>query len=184
MTSSGQLPRFTFRPVTRDDIALMHRWLNLPHVKVWWGDNTSLTELAREYGEYIDGVEPIEAYIVGYEGREIGHTQWARYADYAWYGKILGLTESEIAGGANCDVFIGDASLLYRGLGSALVRQFTDEIIFADAAITTCFIDPEQHNHAAIRAYEKAGFTFVRDVADDGDGHTVHLMARQRPKPL
>ena len=54
------------------------------------------------------------------------------------------------------------------------------EVIFADPAVPRCFIDPEQINKAAIRAYEKAGFTFVRDVADDGEGKTVHLMEMTR----
>jgi RimJ/RimL family protein N-acetyltransferase len=63
-----------------------------------------------------------------------------------------------------------------------LVAHVVHEIVFADPTVTTCFIDPDARNRGAIRAYEKAGFRFVRDVADDGGGDRVHLMAMDRPR--
>ena len=29
--------RIRFRPLRMDDLELMHRWLNAPHVAKWWG---------------------------------------------------------------------------------------------------------------------------------------------------
>jgi RimJ/RimL family protein N-acetyltransferase len=171
--------KFSFRPMTKSDIPLMHRWLNLPHVAEWWGGD-SLEEVAKEYGEYLDGVEPIHPFIASCDGIEIGHLQWMRYRDYPKYMQILRIDDPDAA---NCDVFIADEHFLHRGVGAPMIRAFADEVIFADPTITTCFIDPDARNKIAIRAYEKAGFRFVRHIADAGDGDPVHLMVRRnRPE--
>jgi RimJ/RimL family protein N-acetyltransferase len=120
----------------------------------------------------------VHGYLAVVDGRPAGHTQWMRYADYAWHARILGI---EPRGAANCDLFIGESDLLYQGLGAQVLRGFVEEVIFRQPDVERCFIDPEQPNHAAIRAYEKAAFVFLRDIADDGDGHTVHLMELPRP---
>ena len=161
--------------MTRADIPLMHRWLNLPHVAEWWGGD-SLAAVAKEYGEYIDGTEPIHPFIASCDGVEIGHLQWMRYRDYPKYMQILRIDEPDAA---NCDVFIADENFLHKGVGAPMIRAFVDEIIFA-SGVTTCFIDPDARNKIAIRAYEKAGFGFVRHIDDDGEGDPVHLMARSR----
>lgn len=136
-----------------------------------------MTEVEREYGEYIDGVEPIRAYLALAGDTPIGHLQWMRYSDYAWYARILEIDDLQ---SANCDVFIGEPDYLSRGIGASMVRRFVHEIIFAEGDVTSCFIDPEPDNRVAIRAYEKAGFVFVRAIADDGEGHGVHLMELRR----
>lgn len=169
-----------FRPLLRADLPLMHRWLCLPHVAEWWGAGAIFEEVAREYGEYIDGVEPIRPYLVLDGERPIGHLQWMRYGDYAWYARELGIDDFDAA---NCDVFIGEPDCLHRGLGAPMIARFVDEIVFAEPRITTCFIDPDPQNRAAIRAYEKAGFVFVREVRETSDG-AVWLMERKRALPL
>jgi aminoglycoside 6'-N-acetyltransferase len=164
--------KFTFRKMTRADIPLMDRWLKLPHVAEWWGES----DVEKEYGEYIDGVEPIHPYIARVDGTEIGHLQWMRYRDYRQYMQILRIDDPSAA---NCDVFIADEHFLHRGVGAPLIRAFVDEIIFS-SGVTTCFIDPDARNKIAIRAYEKAGFRFVRHIDDDGEGDPVHLMVLPR----
>jgi RimJ/RimL family protein N-acetyltransferase len=164
--------KFTFRAMTRGDIPLMHRWLNLPHVAEWWGGGDSLEDVEKEYGEYIDGIEPIHPYIAYADGVAIGHLQWMRYRDYPKYMQILRIDDPSAA---NCDVFIADEHFLHRGVGAPMIRAFVDTVIFADG-VTTCFIDPDARNKIAIRAYEKAGFRFVRHIENDGEGDPVHLM--------
>jgi aminoglycoside 6'-N-acetyltransferase len=161
--------------MTRADIPLMHRWLNLPHVAEWWGAD-SLEDVTKEYGEYIDGIEPIHPFIASCDGTEIGHLQWMRYRDYRKYMQILRIDDPDAANG---DVFIADEHFLHRGVGAPLIRAFVDEIIFA-SGVATCFIDPDARNKIAIRAYEKAGFRFVRRIDDDGEGDPIHLMSCSR----
>jgi len=81
---------------------------------------------------------------------------------------------------SNCDVLIGEADLAHRGVGSQMIRAFVERVIFADARITTCIIDPHTENTSAIRAYEKAGFAFLRVAPEDGDGRAVYLMELRR----
>ena len=169
---------FRFRPMTRADLSLMHAWLNLPHVAAWWGGGATFEAVREEYEAYIDGREHIHPYVVLVGESAIGHIQWMRYSSYPTYAVTLRI---EDLGAANCDVLIGEVDFVHRGLGGPLVRQFVREVIFANPDVSSCFIDPTQENHVAIRAYEKAGFRFVRDVDDDGEGHSVHLMELTRP---
>jgi aminoglycoside 6'-N-acetyltransferase len=78
----------------------------------------------------------------------------------------------------NCDVLLGE--MAHRGLGPGLIRQFLREVAFADPAVTVCVIDPHASNARAIRAYEKAGFRFVRRVIDFEDKVPLHLMELTR----
>ena len=55
------------------------------------------------------------------------------------------------------DLSIGVPELVGKGHGSAIVRQFTEEL-FEEGA-PRVIIDPDPTNARAIRAYEKAGFT-------------------------
>jgi len=168
---------FRFPPLTRADLAQMHRWLVAPHVAAWWGAPPSLADVEKEYGEYVDAVEPIHAHLVVCDGIAIGHAQWMQYADYAWYARVLGIEDLRAA---NCDVFIGEVDWIHRGVGSAMVARYVEDVVFADARVSRCYIDPDARNAIAIRAYEKAGFRFVRDVADDGEGNSVRLMEKER----
>jgi aminoglycoside 6'-N-acetyltransferase len=170
---------FEFRALAAEDFERMHRWLNTPHVSEWWGGGATMEDVVREYSSYLDGTEKVRGYIVSLEGAPIGHVQWIRYGDYPDYMRIVG---NDNPNAANCDVFIGEVDHLHRGLGGPLLIQFIRDVIFADPSITTCFIDPHPSNRIAIRAYEKAGFRSVRDVADDGHGEPVHLMEMKRPE--
>ena len=167
-----------FRRLCIADLPALHRWMNAPHAKRWFGKHAvTLEEVAREYTKYIDGSEPIFSFVVSYDGRDIGLLQWVRFGDHEWLMRAYGVDDPEAT---NCDVLIGDPDYVHRGLGPAMIRRFLDEIVFADPRATCCIIDPEPDNHVAIRAYEKAGFRFLREVADDGEGSPVHLLELRR----
>ena len=54
------------------------------------------------------------------------------------------------------DISIGPAEMVGIGHGSAIVRQFVEELF--DEGAPRVVIDPHPDNKRAIRAYEKAGF--------------------------
>jgi len=60
------------------------------------------------------------------------------------------------------------------------VRRLLEEHIFADPRVVSCVIDPLVGNAIAIRAYEKAGFHFLRVAPEDGEGRAVYLMELRR----
>lgn len=171
------MPTFRFPRLTRADLPLLQRWLATPHVAEWWGRAPTLADVEKEYGEYIDGREPIHPHLVVCDGIAIGHAQWMQYGDYAWYARLLGIDDPRTA---NCDVLIGEVDWVHRGIGPHMVARYVDDVVFADSSVSTCTIDPDARNTIAIRAYERAGFRFVRDVKDDGEGNAIRLMEKQR----
>jgi hypothetical protein len=73
----------TTRPLTRDDLPLLHRWLHTPHVREWWrADPTTPTDIARKYEPRIDGVVPTRMFIIELRGEAVGLIQCYRHADH------------------------------------------------------------------------------------------------------
>lgn len=167
----------TFRPATRADFPLLHRWFHEAHAKEWYAKRgATLADVTAEYGPYIDGETPIHVYVVAHDSVPIGMMQWCRFGDFDFLMNDYQVTDRNAC---NCDVLIGEPAAAYRGLGAPMVLKFLREIVYVHADVTSCFIDPEAKNAIAIRVYQRAGFHFVRDVKDD-DGTEVHLMEMSR----
>ena len=113
----------------------------------WWDD--AEVELAR-IREHMDSIS-VEPLIVELDGRPIGYMQ--SYDPHLEDGHPY---QDQPFGTLGIDISIGDAELVGIGHGSAIVRQFVDEL-FAEGA-PRVIIDPDPANGRAIRAYEKAGF--------------------------
>jgi len=155
--------------------------MNALHVQPWWGNGRSLGELEAEYRPCIAKASPIRAYIAWCAHRPVGFIEWTRMGDFPDFQRAYGVDNSSAA---NCDVLIGEPDAVYRGFGAPLLVAFLREYVFADARVQTCLMDPEPDNARAIRAYEKAGFRFVRALPEDGEGHGVYLMELTRAEFL
>jgi aminoglycoside 6'-N-acetyltransferase len=103
--------------------------------------------------------------------------EWCRFGDYPDVMGFYGVEDPDIV---NCDVLIGEPDVAHRGLGAPMIRRFLKEIVFQEARFRTCIIDPETENKSAVRTYEKAGFRYLRSIADDGEGHPVTLLELRR----
>lgn len=166
---------FVFRPIVPDDIATLHRWRNLPHVSRWWEPSKiTLDEAKAEYAHYMKPDHKVDAYIVSHEGRDIGYMQRWRVADFPDYKPYVPLTDAV----QGLDVFIGEADLLHKGIGTRLIRAYITAYVFHDADVPAVIIDPLPDNKAAIRAYEKVGFVHERTFTHDGI--PVYLMRLKR----
>ena len=148
--------------------------MHAPHARETFGHWT-LPDVLDTYSKAIDGREPFHAYVVLADGAPVGMMSWCRFRDFP---EMRACYEVEDDDAVNCDVLLGE--MAHRGLGPGLVRQFLREIVFVDPTVTSCVIDPHARNRTAIRAYEKAGFTFVREVLDHEDQVPLHLMALSR----
>ena len=62
----------TFRPMSRDDLPLVHEWHQRPHVQEWWVERKTFEETEAHYGPTIDGVEPTDHYIALLDGEPFG----------------------------------------------------------------------------------------------------------------
>jgi RimJ/RimL family protein N-acetyltransferase len=165
-----------FRPMTRDDLPLVHEWHQRPHVVRWWTVRKTFEEVEEHYLPTIEGTEPTDHYIALLEDEPVGMIQSYQVSDYPDWEALTGVGPSV----AGIDLFIADEALTGRGIGTEMIRRFVDEVVFAEPATTACVADPDVQNLASMRAFEKAGFRVVREFVDPEDGELHALVRRDR----
>ena len=155
---------YAFRDMTAGDLPTIRRWLAAPHVREWWGDPAEQFALVSG-----DLDEPaMDQYIVSTEGRAFGYLQC--YDLTAWNSGFGAQPE----GTRGIDLFIGEADMIERGHGAALIRAYVEGRL--RGGTPRMVTDPDPKNVRALRAYEKAGFRRDRMV-DTPDGPSL-LMVR------
>jgi RimJ/RimL family protein N-acetyltransferase len=77
-------------------------------------------------------------------------------------------------------MFIGNQDYLSQGLGAPLLRRFVREVVFADASVVSCTIGPDPTNSIAMKAYEKAGFRYLRTIQLQETNEQQYLMVMTR----
>jgi RimJ/RimL family protein N-acetyltransferase len=159
----------SFRRLTMEDLPLMHRWLNTDHVAQWYDVGgvhyPAVEQVEARYAPAIRGEMPTDQYVILYGDLPIGPIQTYRIGDHPAYAQAV-----QLDGGAwGVDIAIGEVDYVHRGLGSYILRRFLRDIVFALPNVTSCVIGPDPTNSIAIRAYEKAGFTYLKTVTVPGD---------------
>ena len=149
---------YDFRPMSADDLPLMRRWLEMPHVREWWGDPETELGFIRDM---IEGRDTTRPFIFSVDGRPLGYIQYWFVHDYqnaTWIADHPWLAElpSDAVG---VDLSIGDPGRLSEGVGSGVLRAFAEHL--GRLGHRTIVIDPDPANGRAVRAYEKAGFRAI-----------------------
>ncbi len=155
----------TFRRLADDDLPLLHRWLNEPGVVRWWeGDDVSWEAVVRDYGS--TPTDSTEHWIASVDGRDVGWIQCYAVVDSpeeAAQWCALGVDRTA----AGIDYLLGEPAGRGRGLGTAMIRTFVADVVFArHPAWSQACAAPQTGNVASWRALEKAGFRFVGMVED------------------
>ena len=161
-----------FRPLTEDDLPLVRDWLQREHVRPWWRD--SIEESIAECRGTIEGREPTDHYLIVLDGRPVGMIETYLVSDYPDWEAIVQVGD----GVAGVDLLIGEADLIGRGLGPRILADFARDVVFADAKRKACVAAVEEENQRSWRAFEKAGFHYVRDVEEDGLPHRLMRLDR------
>lgn len=178
---------FAFTRTRRADFPQLQTWLEKPHVARFWNHRTSDTDIEQDFGGSVDGTEPSEDFIVSYESSPIGFIQRYRLQDYPDDLALLERLVPIPAHTISIDYFIGEAALIGKGVGSAMIRAFVekcrDELPHATAVIVPVVVA----NRASWRALEKAGFHRVGEGSlppdnpiDDGAHFISGLDLHQR----
>src|ERR1051325_5052602 len=155
---------YQFRPMSADDLPLIRRWLEAPHVSKWWpGADRQVANISSHLTE-----PNIELFVVHADARPIGYLQCY---DVPAGGQPF---PEHPSGSRGIDQFIGEADMIGCGHGSAFIRSFVDRLF--DAGVPRVMTDPDPANARAVRAYEKAGFAADR-LVDTPHGRTL-LMVR------
>ena len=171
---TGDAHDITFRPLLETDLPLMYQWLATDHVSEWYPiDDIAKPpfEVVRaHYLPMIRGEELTYGYLILFAGTPIGFIQTYLIRDHPEYARAVQVED----GAAGVDLFIGEPTAVHQGLGPQILRRFLQEVVFRTLGASSCIIGPQPENQAAIRAYEKAGFEYLKTVrapSSPGEGH-------------
>lgn len=172
----------SFKPIEDENFPLLFKWLNTPHVKLWWGDEQcdSLEATEKKYASYVLGYKEsqgqnkkISAFIIYCAFEPIGYIQYYNAYDFPRTGYQL---MSNIKLLSAIDTYIGEPHYVKKGIGASMIDQFLKATVWNH--FDGCFVDPDVSNDYAIRVYEKAGFKTIKRL----ENPHVQWMLRKKEK--
>lgn len=173
-------PAFTFEALRENDLELVRTWLLRPHVRRWYHDDATEdypNDTIADCRDAIRGEDPTDQYLIALDDRPIGEIQSYLIDDHPEYAAQVGLGRPAFG----IDLFISEPDLIGHGHGPALIRAFLRDVAFPRYEVDLCVIGPTLSNVAAIRAYEKAGFRFLKTYLEPASREQGHyLMALTR----
>lgn len=151
--------RFEFLHLTEDDLPMLFKWLNRPHLIKWWGREVSLDQVREKYLSRIEDKEAAKPFIVKMNDKPIGYIQYynAGEGNPDWWSDKPG---TDVLG---IDQFIADEENLNKGIGTSMISGFI-KLLFEDKHVTEIRVDPRPDNLRAIRCYEKVGFQKIKTI--------------------
>jgi aminoglycoside 6'-N-acetyltransferase len=127
---------------------LLASWLARPHARQWWGDP------AVNLHEALTPAAGMGQALILMDERPVGYLRWQPMTVVEL--TALGLPDPP-PGVLDVDVLLGEDQLRGRGVASAALRLISTRLL-ANPAVPFLTLYTSVDNHAAIRAYEKAGF--------------------------
>jgi len=160
--NSGQRA-ISFIPVACEHFPLLRKWMTLPHMREWWGEPEPGLGYIRDMVEGRDTTRP---FLIAVNGTPVGYIQYwfiGHHQNQEWLNDHPWLAELS-ADAIGIDLSIGEPEWLSIGVGSAALSQFVSKL--RAEGHQTIVIDPDKKNARAIRAYTKAGFKPVPQLAE------------------
>ena len=161
----------SLRPADPRDWPLIHTWLLQPEIQRWWG---SLAAAESEVMAALRSDMGLCSIII-IDGSNIGYAQAQDAGPLA-----ADVPASLTAGCFRVDAFVGDPAFRGQGVAQSALRLVAAEVFATTLAPAVIVVAPIRHE-AAVRAYEKAGFKWLRVIADPLLGPSW-LMRLERPQ--
>ncbi|MEO0635580.1 MAG: GNAT family N-acetyltransferase [Pseudomonadota bacterium] len=158
-------PTYRFEPIGAEHEADFKAMLREPHVGEWWGEANHEWQLIEEgeaSGESRGFAVFLDKAFLGYVQVWIPNWDPSYQQEEPWQAEMP-------EGSRGVDITLASRAL---GHGAKIVRAFAQKL-FAEGVVRLT-IDPDAHNHRAIRAYEKAGFRSFDESYKQS--HSVVLM--------
>ena len=163
MNAIDKYRALSFKNLSEQDFVLLHHWLNLPHVRIFYQPQPiDLAAVKRKYLSRVGLNSPIHCFIICLDRLPLGYIQTYLITDASDYARAIATDK-----GATIDLYIGDIGWLNRGLGWLIELKFLNEIVFQIFSIDECYISHDRENIAALKASKKAGFTYLRNSIED-----------------
>lgn len=174
----------SFRPLRREDLGLLSRWLGLPHVHEWWLEDADPAAVEARYGPGIDGDDPTEYFVVQRDGVDVGFVQRYLTRDNPDWVAALAPTGAPLDA-AGMDYFVAAPALVGQGLGTAMLAAFVAALWHRYPDIRHVVVDVDPQNPASWRTLERLGFRRVWEgdlVTDDPiDAGPAYVYVLERP---
>lgn len=169
-----EIDKISFKKLSSEDLPLLHKWLNNPHVKEWYGrdEKSDLASIKAKYVPRIEGKEPTKCYLAYCEDKPLGFLQTYMISDHPDYAKHADINFEA----ASVDLFIGEEEFMGKGLGSLMLKKFIKDIVFKEMNADICVIGPEPNNTRAIKSYEKVGFKYFKTIQVPKEPEPEYLM--------
>ncbi len=173
-------PEVTFRPLTREDLSMLARWLAEPLVARWWSENRP-DRVEQDFGRYLSGTGT-DYLVVVVDGVDAGMLQ--RYplsADPAGVDELTAAGVEVPDGAWSMDYLIGEPTARGRGAGAAMAARAVAEI-WSRHEDASCVIVPVNiENRRSWGALLGAGFRRLPDAEltpDNPGDNPLHAIGR------
>lgn len=158
------MSQVTFRPLESGDMPLLHRWLNMPHMRQFYQKaEVSLGDVERKYLSRTLPDSPTRCHIAEVDGTPLGKIQCYRNRDYPDYA-----SEIDVLDGTSIDLFIGEPSMIGRRLCAPMLRGYLPIVASLFPDESRIYICHDRRNVPAIACSKSVGFRYLRDVIEDG----------------
>lgn len=165
---------------------MLANWLAEPHVRRWWQHDPAAVE--SDFGPAIDGSDPTRYFVVLEGTRPVGLIQSYRIGDHPEWMSALRVVKAD-PDTVGIDYLIGEVDSIGRGLGTAMIRRFVDQVWRDYPFALAVVVAVQQDNPRSWRALEKAGFRRMwsgelesDDPSDSGPNHLYELKRFESPQ--
>ncbi|MGQ0630159.1 MAG: GNAT family N-acetyltransferase [Sporichthyaceae bacterium] len=141
------------------DLALVHQWMNSPHIAARWGQAWPAQRWAQELSAQTAG-EHSRPWIASREGTDLAYVEIYRPAR-----DVVAAHYDAQPGDLGIHLAIGDQTRTGQGLGTTLVRVICEGLWQSDPACTRILADPEAGHGAARAMFARAGFALLDEVS-------------------